>query len=115
MFFLEEEFQFAKLLTKKEVFEPREKVIEYPFELDFFQKAAIVCLENREHVFVAAHTSAGKTVVAEWAVMLAVRNHRKAIYTSPIKVSFYHIFCFVQSDSKKIWRNLHLVLSIWLI
>ena len=75
-------------MKANEQYEPKEKVIDYPFELDFFQKAAIVCLENREHVFVAAHTSAGKTVVAEWSIMLAMNNHRKAIYTSPIKVSF---------------------------
>ncbi|KAF5392467.1 hypothetical protein D9757_002240 [Collybiopsis confluens] len=45
----------------------------YPFELDVFQKHAVYHLENGDSVFVAAHTSAGKTVVAE------------AIYTSPIK------------------------------
>ena len=37
---------------------------QYPFELDTFQKQAILKLENNESVFVAAHTSAGKTVVA---------------------------------------------------
>ena len=84
--FVEQEFEFAKLLKPTETYEPKEKIIKYPFNLDFFQRAAIVCLENREHVFVAAHTSAGKTVVAEWAIMLAVSNLRKAIYTSPIKV-----------------------------
>lgn len=33
--------------------------IEYPFELDPFQKQAILHLENGESVFIAAHTSAG--------------------------------------------------------
>lgn len=32
----------------------------YPFELDTFQKQAILKLEEHKHVFVAAHTSAGK-------------------------------------------------------
>lgn len=36
-------------------------------------------------VFVAAHTSAGKTVVAEYALALAARHCTRAIYTSPIK------------------------------
>ena len=36
-------------------------------------------------MFVAAHTSAGKTVVAEYAIALAKKNLKKAIYTSPIK------------------------------
>lgn len=37
----------------------------YAFELDRFQKLAVMHLERNESVFVAAHTSAGKTVVAE--------------------------------------------------
>ncbi|KAK4057847.1 Antiviral helicase ski2 [Microbotryomycetes sp. JL221] len=58
---------------------------EYPFELDTFQKEAIYHMEVGESVFVAAHTSAGKTVVAEYAIALAARHMTKAIYTSPIK------------------------------
>ncbi|GJM90263.1 hypothetical protein PR202_ga06525 [Eleusine coracana subsp. coracana] len=57
--------------------------IEFPFELDF-QKEAIYYLEKGESVFVAAHTSAGKTVVAE------------AVYTAPIKTisnQKYRDFC----------------------
>jgi antiviral helicase SKI2 len=58
---------------------------EYPFTLDIFQKQAIYHLERNESVFVAAHTSAGKTVVAEYAIALAGRHLTRAIYTSPIK------------------------------
>ncbi len=58
---------------------------EWPFELDTFQKEAVYHLENGDSVFVAAHTSAGKTVVAEYAIALAARHMTKAIYTSPIK------------------------------
>lgn len=39
---------------------------EYKFVLDPFQKEAILCIENNQSVLVSAHTSAGKTVVAEW-------------------------------------------------
>ncbi|GFE54548.1 DEAD DEAH box helicase domain-containing protein [Babesia ovis] len=60
-------------------------IIEYPFELDEFQKRAIYHLHNMKHVFVAAHTSSGKTVVAEYAVALALSRGKKAVYTSPIK------------------------------
>ncbi|KAK2198309.1 bifunctional Helicase [Babesia duncani] len=60
-------------------------LIEYPFELDDFQKRAIHHLINNKHVFVAAHTSAGKTLVAEYAVAMAINKGTKAIYTSPIK------------------------------
>lgn len=42
-------------------------------------------LPARPQVFVAAHTSAGKTVVAEYAFALATKHCTRAIYTSPIK------------------------------
>ncbi|KAG5358369.1 putative ATP-dependent RNA helicase [Yarrowia sp. B02] len=58
---------------------------EFPFELDTFQKEAVYHLEQGDSVFVAAHTSAGKTVIAEYAIAMAQRNMTKAIYTSPIK------------------------------
>lgn len=58
---------------------------QYPFELDTFQKQAILKLEDHNHVFVAAHTSAGKTVVAEYAIALSKKHMTKTIYTSPIK------------------------------
>ncbi|KAJ7204463.1 antiviral helicase [Mycena pura] len=57
----------------------------YPFELDTFQKQAVYHLEMGDSVFVAAHTSAGKTVVAEYAIALAAKHMTRAIYTSPIK------------------------------
>ncbi|KAJ7794574.1 hypothetical protein B0H14DRAFT_3159045 [Mycena olivaceomarginata] len=57
----------------------------YPFELDTFQKQAVYHLEMGDYVFVAAHTSAGKTVVAEYAIALAEKYMTRAIYMSPIK------------------------------
>lgn len=57
----------------------------WPFELDTFQKQAILCLERNQSVLVAAHTSAGKTVVAEYACAMCKRRGSRAIYTSPIK------------------------------
>ncbi|KAJ3392195.1 hypothetical protein HDU84_004687 [Entophlyctis sp. JEL0112] len=57
----------------------------FPFELDLFQKRAVYHLENGDSVFVAAHTSAGKTVVAEYAIALAQKHMTRTIYTSPIK------------------------------
>jgi superfamily II RNA helicase len=38
-------------------------------------------------VLVAAHTSAGKTVVAEYAIAMAFRDKQRVIYTSPLKVT----------------------------
>jgi antiviral helicase SKI2 len=59
--------------------------IEFPFDLDVFQRRAIYRLERGENVFVAAHTSAGKTVVAEYAIALAMRSRTRALVTTPIK------------------------------
>lgn len=42
-------------------------------------------LEHNDFVFVAAHTSAGKTVVAEYAMALAASHMTRCVYTSPIK------------------------------
>ena len=44
-----------------------------------------MCLERHDNVFVAAHTSAGKTVVAEYAIALSMKHMTRTIYTSPIK------------------------------
>ena len=38
---------------------------EYKFILDPFQQEAIRCLDNNRSVLISAHTSAGKTVIAE--------------------------------------------------
>ncbi|XP_056288777.1 exosome RNA helicase MTR4 [Pseudoliparis swirei] len=58
---------------------------EYPFVLDPFQREAILCIDNNESVLVSAHTSAGKTVCAEYAIALALREKQRVIFTSPIK------------------------------
>ncbi|KAJ1383224.1 rRNA-processing arch domain [Sesbania bispinosa] len=62
--------------------EPAKK---FPFTLDPFQSQAITCIENGESVMVSAHTSAGKTVVALYAIAMSLRNGQRVIYTSPIK------------------------------
>ncbi|HEX7188324.1 MAG TPA: DEAD/DEAH box helicase [Actinomycetes bacterium] len=57
----------------------------YPFGLDPFQVRACEALEVGNGVLVAAPTGAGKTVVGEFAVHLALREGRKCFYTTPIK------------------------------
>jgi antiviral helicase SKI2 len=52
----------------------------FPFELDIFQKYAVYHLERGESVFVAAHTSAGHTVVAEYAIALAHKHMTRHAY-----------------------------------
>ncbi|XP_011137638.1 exosome RNA helicase MTR4 isoform X1 [Harpegnathos saltator] len=58
---------------------------EYKFILDPFQKEAILCIENNQSVLVSAHTSAGKTVVAEYSIACSLREKQRVIYTTPIK------------------------------
>lgn len=57
----------------------------YPFDLDPFQQVSVACLERNESVLVSAHTSAGKTAVAEYAIAMAFRDKQRVIYTSPLK------------------------------
>ncbi|XP_065174077.1 exosome RNA helicase MTR4 [Atheta coriaria] len=57
----------------------------YTFTLDAFQTESILCIENNQSVLVSAHTSAGKTVVAEYAIATSLRNKQRVIYTTPIK------------------------------
>jgi ATP-dependent RNA helicase HelY len=59
--------------------------IELDFTLDDFQVEACHALEDGSGVLVAAPTGAGKTVVGEFAVHLALRQGRKCFYTTPIK------------------------------
>ncbi|CAG8799042.1 10038_t:CDS:1, partial [Racocetra fulgida] len=49
----------------------------YPFTLDPFQEKAIACIERLESVLVSAHTSAGKTVVAEYAIAQSLKNKQR--------------------------------------
>ena len=57
----------------------------YAFPLDGFQAKAIECIDRDESVLVSAHTSAGKTVCAEYAIAKSLRDGQRVIYTSPIK------------------------------
>ena len=57
----------------------------YPFALDDYQLEACTAVEAGSGVLVAAPTGAGKTVVGEFAVHLALAHGRKCFYTTPIK------------------------------
>ncbi|XP_033113933.1 exosome RNA helicase MTR4-like [Anneissia japonica] len=74
--------EYEELKPMAEGYKPAK---EYPFILDPFQKEALKCLENNQSVLVSAHTSAGKTVVAEYAIAMSLRNKQRVIYTTPIK------------------------------
>ncbi|KAH7357659.1 ATP-dependent RNA helicase DOB1 [Pyrenochaeta sp. MPI-SDFR-AT-0127] len=64
---------------------PTEPARTWPFTLDPFQQVSIASIQRNESVLVSAHTSAGKTVVAEYAIAQCLKNNQRVIYTSPIK------------------------------
>jgi ATP-dependent RNA helicase HelY len=57
----------------------------YGFNFDDYQREACAHIEAGSGVLVAAPTGAGKTIVGEFAVFLALENGRKCFYTTPIK------------------------------
>ncbi|CAN5342400.1 DEAD/DEAH box helicase [soil metagenome] len=58
---------------------------ELGFDLDPFQLQGCEALEDGHGALIAAPTGAGKTVVGEFAVHLALQAGRKCFYTTPIK------------------------------
>jgi ATP-dependent RNA helicase HelY len=63
----------------------RRFVERHDFPLDDFQVRALDALDAGRSVLVAAPTGSGKTVVADYAVDLALAGGGKAFYTTPIK------------------------------
>ena len=55
------------------------------FPLDDFQERSCQALERGSGVLVAAPTGAGKTIVGEFAIHLALSTNQKVFYTTPIK------------------------------
>lgn len=55
------------------------------FPLDDFQQQACQALAEGKGVLVAAPTGAGKTIVGEFAIHLAIEKGLKVFYTTPIK------------------------------
>ena len=64
----------------------RESIIaRYNFALDKFQLDAIDALDAGSSVLVAAPTGSGKTLIAEYAIDVAIQQKQRAFYTAPIK------------------------------
>lgn len=80
---------YPKNLPPGTVYEPIEPpktpAKEYAFKLDPFQQQAVSYIDKEESVLVAAHTSAGKTAVAEYAIAKSLKAGQRVVYTSPIK------------------------------
>lgn len=57
----------------------------FKFPLDSFQEQACEAIDAGENVLVCAPTGAGKTAIAEWAMMVALTAHKRCLYTTPLK------------------------------
>lgn len=55
------------------------------FSLAPFQRRAAAALDTGHNVLIAAPTGAGKTLVAEYAIHLALQKKQRSLYTAPIK------------------------------
>lgn len=60
-------------------------VAEFPYEFDTFQKEACTSLERGHHVLCLAHTSAGKSTIALYAIAKVLLEGKRLIYTAPVK------------------------------
>src|SRR5262245_50931257 len=57
----------------------------YPFPLDDFQIEACRAIDSGSSVIVSAPTGAGKTLVAEFDIQMALETGRRLAYTTPLK------------------------------
>ncbi|KAK3344301.1 rRNA-processing arch domain-containing protein [Lasiosphaeria hispida] len=76
------DYEYLPLSEHKQ---PDEPARVYPFKLDPFQSLSVASIQRDESILVSAHTSAGKTVVAEYAIAQCLKRNQRVIYTSPIK------------------------------
>lgn len=74
-------------LIKPDITQPITDLPDHPysFKLDLFQQHAIRAVANDENVFVAAKTSSGKTLVAEYGIYHSLKKGKRIFYTTPIK------------------------------
>ena len=77
----------------------------FKFTLDDFQKRSIIRLEQNKNILVCAHTSSGKTLVAEYGIALGKKNKKQVIYTSPIKALSNQKYC----EFKKKYKNVGII------
>lgn len=55
------------------------------YELDPFQKHAVIGIHANDHVFVTAKTGSGKTFVGEYLIARHIAAGKRVFYTTPIK------------------------------
>ena len=91
----------VETITERQEVINKNPPITFPYELDTFQLNAINSIEKGNNVLVTAHTSAGKSTVAEYGIAKAISLGKKVIYTSPIKTLSNQKF----NDFKKTYES----------
>jgi len=64
---------------------PADLAIKTKYELDPFQKHAVLGIHAGDHVFVTAKTGSGKTFVGEYLIARCLSRGQRVFYTTPIK------------------------------
>jgi superfamily II RNA helicase len=77
--------KYTKIIKDNQFNDYSQTIIQFPYELDIFQKQACYAIDNNKNVLVTAHTSAGKSTIAEYTIAKSIFLNKKVIYTSPIK------------------------------
>ena len=62
-----------------------EEVLPFPYKLDGFQIDAIDAILKGHNVLTLSHTGSGKSTIGEFSIANAIKNGKRAIYTTPIK------------------------------
>uniref|UniRef100_A0A0N5CFN6 DEAD/DEAH box helicase n=1 Tax=Strongyloides papillosus TaxID=174720 RepID=A0A0N5CFN6_STREA len=65
--------------------EKPQRELEVNYSLDEFQIRGLLVADKHESMLITAHTSAGKTVVADYIIAMCLDNGKKCFYTTPIK------------------------------
>lgn len=73
------------VIIPSERLELENPVHQFPYRLDDFQSNGCYAIQNNNNVLITAHTAAGKTTIAEYAIALSNHLGKKVLYTSPIK------------------------------
>jgi superfamily II RNA helicase len=77
--------KYTKIIKDNQFLDYSQNIIQFPYELDIFQKQSCYAIDNNKNVLVTAHTSAGKSTIAEYTIAKSISLGKKVIYTSPIK------------------------------
>uniref|UniRef100_A0A0N5CAJ7 Helicase ATP-binding domain-containing protein n=1 Tax=Strongyloides papillosus TaxID=174720 RepID=A0A0N5CAJ7_STREA len=65
--------------------EKPQRELEVNYSLDEFQIRGLLVADKHESMLITAHTSAGKTIVADYIIAMCLDNGKKCFYTTPIK------------------------------